>query len=87
MIKDGTIMICGILSQGTKLDRPLLRQKLKFYKINLSPDYAELKNKVRRINPSDFIMDIRPFTPVDQREKLDDFLAYIRDYILNKLEE
>lgn len=76
-----------ILNQSVKLDWELLRQKLDFYKIFLSPDCAELKNKIQQIEPAEFILDIRPFTPVDQREKLGGFLTYIKDYILHKLEE
>ena len=34
-----------------------------------------------------FVVDLRPFVPVKEREKLKDLCGYIKDYILKKIFE
>jgi hypothetical protein len=45
----------------------------------------ELKAKVELLDPKDFMLDLRPFVPINEREKLADFGAYVKDFILHKI--
>lgn len=70
-----------LLSQGATFNQEFIQEKLNYYGLKLPEAFASLKKKVVSVSEKDFIIDLRPFIPVDQREKLPEFLGYIKDYI------
>lgn len=74
-----------LLSKNINLNFNFINKKLKYYKTSLSGDKKELKNKIEKLAIADFVVDLRPFVPVNEREKLKDLCGYIKDYILKKI--
>jgi len=74
-----------LLSKNINLNFDFINKKLKFYSTSLSGDKKELKNKVEKLDAADFVIDLRPFVPINERDKLKDFCGYIKDFILRKI--
>ncbi len=74
-----------LFSKNVNLNYSFIEKKLKFYGLVLSKDKIELKDKLLNINEKGFIIDLRPFVPVNEREKLGEFCKYIKDFILKKI--
>ena len=69
-----------LLTQGASFEESLVKEKLKYYHLeNINKD--KIWEKIGRISKKDFILDLRPLVPVDEREKLEDFFNYIKDYL------
>jgi len=71
-----------LLNSGVLTDNKLVKNKLKHYHL----EEAEKKDVIARIEDfsrEKFILDLRPFVPLNEREKLGSFFEYLRDY-LNK---
>lgn len=72
-----------LVAQGTRLDKDLVKEKLKYYNLeNIEKD--KILQKVGQFSKKDFVLDVRPFVSVDQRGKLEDFFNYIQDYLEGK---
>lgn len=74
-----------LLAHGTAIREDFISEKLKYYKLAWPSAKKTLQEKVTSLNPKDFKRDLQPFVPVNEREKLADLCAYIKDFILNKL--
>jgi len=74
-----------LLSRGTAVRADFIQTKLAYYKLDWPAAKKELREKVGRLNPEGFKLDLRPFVPVNEREKLADFAVYIKDFILQKM--
>lgn len=37
--------------------------------------------RIEKFPKKDFVLDVRPFVPVEERSKLGDFFDYIKDYL------
>lgn len=73
-----------LISQGAGLNKELVRKKLKYYHLeNISR--KKILEKINRFSKKDFILDLRPLVPVGQRDKLQDFFDYVRDYLREKI--
>ncbi len=74
-----------LLSRGIALRADFIKAKLNYYKLIWPQAAEDLKEKVAHLDSKDFQLDLRPFVPVNEREKLADFAVYIKDFILQKL--
>lgn len=74
-----------LLSKGTILRPDLIQEKLSYYNLDWTASKKELKEKVKRLDIKDFVLDLRPFVPINERDKLVDFATYIKDFILKKI--
>lgn len=74
-----------LLGKNINLNFDFINKKLKFYNTSLSGDKKELKNKVEKLDAADFAVDLRPFVPIKERDKLKEFCGYIKDFILRKI--
>jgi predicted nucleotidyltransferase component of viral defense system len=73
-----------LLTRGAGFEQTLVKEKLKYYHLeNINSD--KIWEKIKRISKKDFILDLRPFVPIDEREKLGDFFNYIKDYLQKHL--
>jgi predicted nucleotidyltransferase component of viral defense system len=71
-------------TQGAEINKDLVRKKLKYYHLeNIKKE--DILKKVEEFSKEDFILDIRPFVPINEREKLGDFLNFIKDYLKENL--
>lgn len=73
-----------LISQGARIDRDLVKEKLNYYHLErISKD--KILERLEQFSKKDFIMDVRPFVPVNERDKLQDFFDYIKDYLRKNL--
>lgn len=69
-----------LITQGAKMDKGLVKEKLKYYHLkNIKRD--KILEKIEKFSKKDFVLDTRPFVPLDERNKLGDFFDYIKDYL------
>jgi len=73
-----------LLNRGVVLDDKLIRKKLIYY------GFKKIKNeqifkRVEEFTEEDFILDLRPFVPIPEREKLASFFVFLKDYFKKKL--
>jgi hypothetical protein len=62
----------------------LVKEKLRYYDLeNISED--KILKTIEGFSKKDFILDMRPLVPINERDKLGDFFDYISDYIKNYL--
>jgi len=62
------------------MDKDLVKKKLKYYNIeDIKRD--KILKKIGEFLKKDFILDMRPFVPFNERDKLGDFFDYIKDYL------
>ncbi|MDP8216767.1 MAG: nucleotidyl transferase AbiEii/AbiGii toxin family protein [Candidatus Kaelpia imicola] len=73
-----------LFNQGVKLNGDLIKEKLKYYNL-LDIDNTEILEKIKGFSKKDFVLDMRPFLPLYQRDKLPDFFDYLIDFLKKKL--
>ena len=73
-----------LLTQGAKLDKNLVKKKLKYYGLK-DIKKGEILKKIEKFSKKEFILDVRPFVSLEQRDKLSDFFDYIKDYLRKNL--
>lgn len=73
-----------LTSQGVAINNVIVKEKLKYYqKTNYTN--TELLNSIKKISEKEFETDMRPFIPIDDRNKLKERYKYIQSYLINKL--
>ena len=73
-----------LLNQGAKLDKNLVREKLKYYNLE-KVEKKDILKKIERFSKKDFILDLRPFVSIDKREHLANLFDFIREYLIQNL--
>jgi len=73
-----------LLSQKGEIDEKIILEKLKYYNIKTF-DKKDIFEKVDSFDKRDFILDLRPFVSINEREKLGDFFEYLKDYLVKFL--
>lgn len=73
-----------LLTQSVRLDDKLIREKLKYYSLAYKGK-ADILKRVQEFSEKDFILDMRPFVPINQREKLASFFSYLKNSLKKKL--
>ncbi len=72
-----------LMSQGVVINNHLVKEKLKYYK-KTNYSNADLLNVIKKIPLKEFEIDIKPFIPIDERNKLKARFEYIQTYLINK---
>ena len=73
-----------LMTQGVEINNHFVKEKLKYYK-KTNYTNAELLNTINKIPLKEFETDIKPFIPLDERNKLKERFEYIQTYLVNKL--
>ncbi|MBI2464644.1 nucleotidyl transferase AbiEii/AbiGii toxin family protein [Candidatus Shapirobacteria bacterium] len=73
-----------LLSKNISLKKDLIEEKLKYYQIK-SFDQKALMDRIRVFNRDKFVLDLRPFVPINERAKLPDFFDFTLAFIKTKL--
>lgn len=73
-----------LMSQGVRIDKKFVKEKLKYYRLE-HINKAKILERIKQFSEKDFILDVRPFVPSNQRKKLPEFFSYIKDYLKEKL--
>ncbi|HHD92127.1 MAG TPA: nucleotidyl transferase AbiEii/AbiGii toxin family protein [Candidatus Portnoybacteria bacterium] len=74
-----------LLTQGVSFKEKLVKEKLKYYHL-VDIDKSKIIKKIESFSKKNFILDLRPFVSIDQRNKLGDFFEYLKDYLEKKLQ-
>ena len=73
-----------LLEIGAVLDINLINKKLAYY--NESFDESKLLDALEKFQKNDFIVDLRPFVPINERSKLGNFFDYIKGYLIKEFD-
>ncbi|OGG26454.1 hypothetical protein A2960_06270 [Candidatus Gottesmanbacteria bacterium RIFCSPLOWO2_01_FULL_39_12b] len=73
-----------LTTQGVKANDAMAREKIKYYGLK-NIDNKKIIERISEFSQNDFILDLRPFVPVNQREKLGSLFVYVKDYLRTKL--
>ncbi len=73
-----------LLSKNVKIDNSLVEKKLAYYEIKKFIP-KQLAKKIKEFSQRKFVLDLRPFVPVNQRDKLADFFEYTVVFLEKKL--
>lgn len=72
-----------LMSQGIVINNHFVNEKLKYYK-KTNYTNAELLNVIKKISLKKYETDIKPFIPLDERNKLKERFEYIQTYLVKK---
>lgn len=73
-----------LINRGIGLDKELIKEKLKYYDLKNIGKHAILEN-IEKLSKKEFILDMRPLLPIQQRNKLASSFDYIKDYLSKKI--
>lgn len=73
-----------LISKGASLDNELVKKKLQYYKIT-GDQVKPLIKKIQEFPTKEFVADLRPFVPINERGELEKRFEYIKAYLSNKL--
>lgn len=75
-----------LLTQGAILEKELVKNKAAYYNLGLIGK-KDILQRIDSFSEKEFILDVRPFVPLPEREKLSTFFNYIKDYINKSLKD
>lgn len=75
-----------LLNIGIKIRDDLVLKKLGYYKI-VEFSGNDLIDRINKFPKKQFVLDLRPFVPIDQRDRLEDFYDYVLTFIEKSLEQ
>lgn len=73
-----------LLNKGAVIQEDLVLEKLKYYQTD-SYNKQELLDRILKFSQEQFVLDLRPFVSINQREKLPEFYSYVVQYIKEKM--
>lgn len=73
-----------LISQGAQVKEKLIKEKLRYYQLE-NVGKEDVLKRLEQFSEKDFILDLKPFVPANEREKLSSFFAYLKDYLKEKL--
>jgi len=73
-----------LLNRGVAIDSRLIKEKLKYYRLE-KVHKGDILKRVNEFSEKDFVLDLRPFLPLNERERLKEFFVYLKDYLYKKL--
>ncbi|MBU1110969.1 nucleotidyl transferase AbiEii/AbiGii toxin family protein [Patescibacteria group bacterium] len=73
-----------LLTQNVHLDDNLIKQKLKYYHLE-NIKGADILKRIKSFPEKKFVLDMRPFVPLNERDKLVDFFTYLKEFLAKKL--
>lgn len=73
-----------LLSRGVTVQRDLVRKKLAYYKL---PDITndDILERIASVSRKEFVLDLRPFVPQHERERLPEFFEYLQSRVKQAL--
>ena len=62
----------------------MVEKKLEYYDLGKFK-YKQLIDRVKKFSKGKFIVDIRPFVPINEREKLGEFFDYVVEFLVSSI--
>lgn len=73
-----------LATQGVIVKSSLVQQKVNYFKLkNITKE--KIIERLSQFSEKDFILDVRPFIPLNERERLPSFFEYLKDYLETNL--
>lgn len=72
-----------LMSKGASISSELVKKKLQYYKITGS-QVKPLIKKIQEFPTKEFVADLRPFVPINERGELEKRFEYIKAYLSDK---
>jgi len=72
-----------LLELGAQIDTSLIKKKMRIYKEHFKME--ALIRKIKSFSKEEFIKDLRPFIPINERAKLGNFYDYTIEYLTQKI--
>jgi hypothetical protein len=69
-----------LLSRGVDVRQDMLRKKLAYYKVSRLNN-ADIVKRVSSFPKKDFLLDLRPFVPLNERDRLPEFFEILQSQI------
>jgi predicted nucleotidyltransferase component of viral defense system len=69
-----------LLAKGAQMDRDMLKKKLAFYDLSKIAS-ADIVKRVASFPKKDFVLDLRPFVPLNERDRLPEFYEMVQAQI------
>ena len=69
-----------LLSKGTDVRQDMLRKKLAYYEISEVTN-SDIVERVSSFPKKDFVLDLRPFVPLNERDRLPEFFGILQAQI------
>lgn len=73
-----------LLNTGIIIDSHLIKEKLKYYQLE-KVQMTDILNRINQFSEKNFVLDLRPFVPINERGKLEKFFVYLKEYLKKKL--
>lgn len=73
-----------LLNIGTEMNEIYILEKLKYYKI-AKFSKNDLLSRISNFSKSDFVLDLKPFVPINQRDRLSEFYDFVVEFIKQRL--
>lgn len=73
-----------LLSKGSKIRQDMLRKKLAYYEITDITN-ADIVDRITAFPKKDFVLDLRPFVPLNERDRLPGFFEIVQEQIRKAL--
>lgn len=73
-----------LLNKNVSINEKMVLEKLKYYKINKF-DRNELLEKIKSFSKEKFVIDLRPFVPIGERDKLAGLFEYLLEFFGSSL--
>lgn len=73
-----------LLSQGVEIRQDMLRKKLAYYDMPNATN-ADIIERISSFSKKDFVLDLRPFVPLNERDRLTEFFEIVQEQIRKAL--
>lgn len=73
-----------LLDMGVEIKNELVLEKLGYYKIE-EFDKEKLLDRISSFSKSQFVLDLKPFVPISQRDRLAEFYDFVLAFVSEKL--
>jgi predicted nucleotidyltransferase component of viral defense system len=72
-----------LLELEARFKEDMIEKKLEYY--GSSYNTEEIIKRIENHSPEEFVKDLRPFVPTNERGKLEEFFQYLKEYIVKKV--
>lgn len=73
-----------LLNKNVLIKKALVKEKLRYYSIKKFR-LKDLIDKINQFSRAKFVMDLRPFVPINERGRLSEFFDYVAVYLKDNL--
>ncbi|MBU3935418.1 nucleotidyl transferase AbiEii/AbiGii toxin family protein [Patescibacteria group bacterium] len=73
-----------LLSKKMQIDKKMVEEKLKYYHLGKF-EPKKVIDRIKKFEREKFVVDVRPFVPIGERERLGEFFDYVVEFLESKI--